>query len=208
MSVILDALHKARGDKGHAAAQPHEQTVARVVDAGLAPQNTFTTAPARSGGRGWLIAMGVACGLICLVALVGGAFFLLYDQMRRIETVAAKPAATVPAGADTSPATIAVPQTAALQPTAAMVTPAAVLQTPVPLAELPVQAPAAAAAVDPGFSLGSIVCENSDCIASLNGRSVRVGDTIKGYKVTKIESSSIALKNESTGAEKTLSLFD
>lgn len=206
MSVILDALHKARGDRRKPAAdQPHEQTVARVVDAGLAPQNAYAPDSPRPGGRTWLIAMGVICGLICLVALIGGAFFLLYDQMRRIETVATQPAQASPAIASPAPAAVQIP----VPP---IVTPAAVLQTPVPLTELPVQPPAASAAAattaEPDFNLGSIVCENNDCIASLNGRSVRVGETIKGYNVISIDSTGITLKSEAGGKEITLSLFD
>lgn len=205
MSVILDALHKARGDRRKPAAeQPHEQTVARVVDAGLAPQNTFAPGSPRSGGRGWIIAMGVIFGIICLIALIGGAFFLLYDQMRRIETVASQPSPATTANAGAAPTIIQMPA----PPVA---TPAPILQTPVPLTELPVQAPGVAAAsseAEPDFELGSIVCENNDCLASLNGRSVRVGETVKGYKVTKIDSTSVSLRSEKNGNEITLSLFD
>ena len=141
---------------------------------------------------------------VCLLTLIGGAFFLLYDQIRKLNA---------PASRDT---------TAVVSPVPA----AAVMATPVPLSELPVQTPApqlAPAVVAPtgsepangatqnaasSFKLGSIVCEADDCIANLNGRSVKVGDRVKNYDVTEITPSSITLQGSSPADTVTLSHYD
>lgn len=208
MSVILDALHKARGDRRDKQSEPHANTVARVLDAGAAmPPAVIAAEKASLRGRGWIAVVAVIFGTLCLIALIGGAFFLLYDQMRRIEARSAQGAvAAIPAANATTVAPV--PEVAQ-----------APLPTPLPLSELPIQPPAAvagsvsaasvaAAPAQPHFTLGSIVCEGTDCLASLNGRSMRVGEVIKGYKVMAIDPSTITIKSVSGNDEITLSLYD
>lgn len=213
MSVILDALHRARGDRrGHPAEPggPHDQAVARVLDATALP-GVMAGTPRPSRRREWLLAFGVITFFMVLFALAGGAFLLIYQQLVQIDksnlTRVTADNAAIPAG--TSPITLA-------QPAAGTVAPISpVVATPVPLSELPVETPvthsqanSVAAATRADFTLGSIVCENNDCIASLNGRSVRVGDTIKDYRIVSIESTSIKLQGMHGQGELALSLFD
>lgn len=223
MSVILDALHKARGDKGRGGkseSQPH--SVARVLDHGAAPGvvdfNGDRPMPRRRGRLGTSL---VTFGLLCLIALVGGGFYLLYEQVRRLEQKTVLQAVT-------EPATVPVQAESLLQTSPLDVAPPTTLPTPLPLSDLPVQPPAgtgAAAAAPaaeetaavsvqqpaverPQFKLGSIVCEAGLCVASLNGKSVRVGDEIRGYNVLEITETAVSLKSATGSDSITLSQFD
>lgn len=207
MSVILDALHKARGDKRKLESEPHAGTVAKVLDAGSAPvtpSSGIATQKSKSDGNEragmtWLVVTSVIFGGLCLLLLIGGAFFLLYNQIQRLEVRSSQASMEqvqpVMAGAEPLPA--------------------AVLPTPLPLSDLPIQPPSAsgaamnpgAAPVRPEFTLGSIVCENSDCLASLNGRTVRSGDEIQGYQVHEITPTTVLLKSVTGNDEVTLSLY-
>ena len=242
MSVILDALHKARGDKRDNQDEPQPNSVARVLDANVTPpHNPDLMAGSRrpSKSNNWFIAVVAMLGLFCLLTLVGGAFFLLY-RMQRLELqahakdeLAIKPQAdrllaSPPAGIATAPV--------AYRCRYRGIAGAAPLPTPLPLSELPVQPPIAGAgqagahnetppmaatgavgtksapvaaptAAPPQFKLGSIVCENKDCIASLNGRSVRVGDEIRNYRVTQITATGISLKSMAGDDVVSLSLY-
>lgn len=207
MSVILDALHKARGDKRKLDSEPHAGTVAKVLDAGAAPvtpSSGIATQKPKSdrserGVMAWLVVTSVIFGGLCLLLLIGGAFFLLYNQIQRLEVRSSQVSMeqVQPMMAGTEPL------------------PAAVLPTPLPLSDLPIQPPAAsgavtspgAAPVRPDFSLGSIVCENDDCLASLNNRTVRSGDEIQGYRVTEITPTMVLLKSVTGNDEVTLSLY-
>jgi hypothetical protein len=222
MSVILEALQKARSDRKIKAAT--ESATARVLEPQVNGPVMVTSASGRAGvegaragsGRTWVLAVAVIMSLVLLLCLIGGMFWLLYDQVRRVNTVATSPAST------TAVAPVVAGPTGAL--------PGAVpLPTPLPVQELPVEppAPAAAAAGDAAviveeakpaaaataspaaaeFVLGSIVCEAGDCLASLNGRSVRVGDVVKGWTVIEISTSALVLQNAS-GEQRSLSLFD
>lgn len=204
MSVILDALQKARTDRRKRQDETHPNSVARVLDPGVAPPPPVNVAAPQGGSRTWLIALPVVVAVICLLALIGGAFFLLYDQVRDLNS------------------TSAVTKTEADKPEPVSAAPvAAVMPTPVPLSELPVQTPAPAAvvpvapapAVAPAaapasIKLGSIVCEGDDCIANLNGRSVKVGDKVKNYTVTEITPSSVTLQGANVADSVTLSHYD
>lgn len=223
MSVILDALHKARSDRNRGRVEPsHEQTVARVLDAAAVDAvDSPVSAPRPSRRREWMLAFAVVMAVAILFALVAGAFLLIYQQLREIggsvgAAVEAPAPVHVTAGHN------------GLQHAAGLSAPVftEVLPPPVPVAELPVEPPvsvAAAASTDVAsgtganttplasredFSLGSIVCENNDCLASLNGRSVRVGDVMRGYEVMAIDSTSIRLKAANGEHEIALSLFD
>jgi len=207
MSVILDALHKARTDRRKNQSESNPNSVARVLE----PVVAMPEAPARSekrGGGGWMLALTILLVFVCLLVLAGGAFFLLYDQMRRLEPVATAQQPVQPPVANNGVAMPAVP--------------AAALATPLPLSELPVQtpspvsAPAAVVAVAPtaavnpadNFKLGSIVCEANDCIAHLNGRSVRVGDRLKNYQVIEITPTDLTLQGPAPNDVITLSHYD
>lgn len=211
MSVILDALHKARSDRSPAApadGAAHEQAVARVVDAATIATPPIPAVPAPSRMRQWLLPVAVIAALLAIFALVAAGLLLLYKEIRHSAAEITQRAAA-PAEASAPPA---------LAPSQQFVGVPVIMPTPMPLSELPVQAPPAspadtAAPATPAltaadFTLGSIVCENNDCLASLNGRSVRRGDTIKGYVVTEITPSGLKLKQAGGSTELTLSLFD
>ena len=210
MSVILDALHKARTDRRKNQSEPNSNSVARVLEPVVAAPEAPIRPEKQRGGSGWMLALTILLVFVCLLVLAGGAFFLLYDQMRRLEPAAT--AQTVPAS--NADASLALPQV-----------PAAALVTPLPLAELPVQTPvpsvvpatpavAPAAVVAPtvtpaeSMKLGSIVCEANDCIANLNGRSVRVGDRVRNYQVIEITPSAITLQGSTPTDVLTLSHYD
>ncbi len=48
-------------------------------------------------------------------------------------------------------------------------------------------------------ALNQVVCddENSKCVAFINGHRVAVGQSVSGYKVSKIEANSVTLKRDS-----------
>ncbi len=211
MSVILDALHKARADRrpGNTTG-PHEQAVAKVLDA-AAVDAAATPVVKRSSFHVWLLAFGIIMGLLVFFVLAAGAFVLIYQQLKEI------------GGSVTSAAVVSNnPPADSLQAASfAMAAPhAEALPTPIPLSDLPVQSPAAIAAppavaeaatpslTAADFTLGAIACENGDCIATLNGRTARRGDVFKGYEVVAIDEISVQLKAVNGTAELTLSLFD
>jgi len=212
MSVILDALHKARTDRRKNHSESNPNSVARVLEPVVAPPEAPLRPEKQRGGSGWMLALTILLIFVCVLVLAGGAFFLLYDQMRRLEPVATM-----------QPVQASEVNSAATMPAV----PAAALATPLPLSELPVQtpapviapveAPAAAVAVAPtaaavnpadSFKLGSIVCEENDCIANLNGRSVRVGDRVRNYQVIAITPSDITLQGSAPTDVITLSHYD
>lgn len=209
MSVILDALHKARGDKKKHQSETHPNSVAKVLEPAIAQVET------RQPGRNWLLTTILVLAGLCVLTVLGGAIFLLYDQIRKLETrteVAAAQAAQAPPPA---PAAQPAPQVHY-----------AILPPPVPLADLPVQTPAptasasamaavtdaapataAPATTNEEFNLGSIACEGSDCIANLNNRTVRVGDKVRGYEITAIEPTTLTMRHTASGKEMTLDLY-
>jgi len=224
MSVILDALQKARGDRKRNTAPAGDveavgNNVARVLDAGLhvaAPPPEAT--PRSAGARGgWVLPVLIGILGLLLVVMAGGAFFLLYQQLGKLD---GRPNAPVlNAGATAVPGVNGGAVMGADAAGAGVPAESAALPTPVPVSELPVQTPGVdnangGAAVQVSgakradFTLGSIVCEHQDCIASVNGRSVRVGDVVKGYRVIKIDATTVTIKNVSGSDELTLSLFD
>lgn len=208
MSVILDALHKARRDRSPAAptdGAAHEQAVARVVDAAAIPTPSIAAVPPQSSSRQWLLPVALILALVVVFALVGAGFLLIYNEIKQSAAQAGQRAS---ADAAAPPALAAGQQFVGVP---------VIMPTPMPLSELPVQEPAAkaesAAPASPAltaadFTLGSIVCENNDCLASLNGRSVRQGDTVKGYLVTEITPSGLRMKQVGGTNELVLSLFD
>lgn len=209
MSVILDALHKARSDRRHGNTGPHEQAVAKVLDAAAVDAAATPTAK-RSSFHVWLLAFGIIMGLLVFFALAAGAFVLIYQQLKEI----GGSVTTATAVSNNPPVHSPVD---AIQ--AVTIPPAEALPTPVPLSDLPVQSPVANApatatqAASPAltaadFTLGAIACENGDCIATLNGRTARVGDVFKGHEVIAINEISVQLKAVDGSSELTLSLFD
>ena len=237
MSVILDALQKARTDRRKNQVEPHPNSVARVLEPEVHGSADMVALPRR---KSWLVPVSLIFGLICLLALAGGAFFLLYDQVRQLNApakvttpgVANVPASAsaeavnaelaVAAGAVPTPSATPVPlQDLPVQPPAAVAGPAAVAApaggvsidvAPPGASSASASVPAAAPAASAALKLGSIVCEADDCIAHVNGRTVRVGDQIKNYTVTQITADSVTLQsaaaNGAAGEVVTLSLFD
>lgn len=232
MSVILDALHKARGDKRN----PQANNVARVLDAGVTSDAMLDVHSGRgktspAGRSGWIIGLAVVLGVVCLCLFAAGAFYLLYSQGKRLEEsriiengIHAKDGA---AATNQPPLMTPTDATASIEATRILETglPLPALPTPLPLSELPVQPPVTAAgsaganpfisegsssatAPAPTFKLGSIVCENEDCLASLNGRTVREGDEIRQYRVLRITAKEVTLKSITGNDVVTLSLFD
>ncbi len=235
MSVILDALQKARGDRHKNQVEPHPNSVARVLEPTVAGA---PEPPPRHAG-GWLLAVFIIIGSILLLALAGGAFYLLYDQVRRLQPQAAVTTAPIVPPAATDPGAIATPSLEA----ELAVSPGA-LPPPLPLSDLPIQPPAAASAGAPGagtelpvsgpavaapsttyapaqaapaapaataapqFKLGSIVCEDNVCMALINGRTVRQGDRVKDYVVTEITDKGVTLKSSSGSDEIHLDLYN
>lgn len=210
MSVILDALQKARGDKKDN--DSHKNATAKVLEPTTSARPFVIRE--KSGGR-TLLTVFLTAFVVLLIVAVGLVIFYLFNRLNVVEqqAKAAASPATVSADSAVQPAVAAVP------------TP---FPTPLPIQDLPVQPPpqsaplpttamvtdavpaSASAAVDAKkmFTLGSIVCENNDCLASINNQTVRVGDSVRGgYTVTDIHSSGLTL----TGPDKqqiTLSLFD
>lgn len=259
MSVILDALHKARSDKRNPQPETQPNSVARVLDAGAASEAMLDAHDGgaagrgrggRSGRGGWVVVLSVFFGLACLSALVGGAFFLLYYQGKRLEESRIVGTKTSEAGGSIAPVNTGIPvingtdalassEAAQILETGLALPTVPSLPTPLPLSDLPVQPPARAAAAAvtvevapqqpaaaivapavagtasapvvaaaPSFKLGSIVCDNNDCLASLNGRTIRVGDEIRQYRVLRITSKEVTLKSITGNDVVTLSLYD
>ncbi len=247
MSVILDALHKARGDKRGPQLEGRPENVARVLDAGVASEAMLDNHHGGSARRGrrsiWMVAVAVVFCAGCLLLVIAGAFFFLYMQGKRLEenrvvergdgvqgaaVVSNRPPVMASAGSNADIEAARVLEMGLALPSV----PA--LPTPLPLSDLPVQPPVPVAGVDPAaaagqmasnavqgtraaapvsanaaaFKLGSIVCENEDCLASLNGRTVREGDDIRQYRVLRITSKDVTLKSITGNELITLSLYD
>ena len=220
MSVILDALQKARADRRKNQAETHPNSVAKVLEPALNGPGENASIR-KANGKGWIVPVSIIFGVLCLLALAGGAFFMLYDQIRRMEKPVAPTQHAVQPNDSGQPVSTAQPLSTQASPVVAAPsnsTPAS-LSTPVPLADLPVQTPAppsdlpaAAAGAVPtpaGLKLGSIACEanEDDCIAHINGRIVKVGDRVKQFQVMKITADAVILRGNS-GDVVTLSLFD
>lgn len=234
MSVILDALQKARTDRRKNQDEPHPNSVARVLEPVVVPAAGATaTPPAR--GRQWLLPVLVILVVLLLAACAGVAYVLLFTQVQKLAASAPAPAGEIKqpalageaavAGATAGEATLPVAPPPGTSPAAINGQPAAAnvplvspaLPPPAPLSELPIQPPATAAAgaatagaaaAAPDFKLGSIVCEGVDCIAHLNSRTVRVGDQVRQYRVAQINNTSLVLQGPTPGDVITLSLYD
>jgi hypothetical protein len=206
MSVILDALHKARGDKSGGDNQ--SRTVARVVEAQRVSAD-LNAPPKLAPSRMW-IPLAIVFGAILMLVLVAGILYFLFVRLQQLDARDKM----IPA-----PAAVTIVATPAVAPAPAIVPP---LPTPLPLQDLPVAGKVATEPMvtfsDPGtakpavapeklFVLGSIVCENNDCLALINGHTAHVGDVMKGYKITAIGPSSVTLTSPS-GEAVNLSLFD
>lgn len=198
MSVILDALHKERNNdkSGPAGALPTRPATGQrgptlVRETPTRGRAENRAAPGSSGVLGVVTIMA----MLILLLVVGGLFFVLY----RIQ-----PNLLQPVGTEQSSGNVARNTTVPVD-----------LPPPVPIQQLvpqnvtaslpppPVAATAAVTevnepAVKP-LKLGSIVCENGDCLALLDGRTVRAGDAVQGYTVTEISPTAVTL--EKSGAQ-------
>jgi hypothetical protein len=156
--------------------------------------------------------VAIISGTFLMLILVVGILYFLYARLQQLDARDNKTPIA-------QPVVIATPMAASI-PAAA---PVPALPTPLPLQDLPVMGkvapesmvtlaePATAsktsASTEKLFSLGSIVCENNDCLALINGHTTRVGDVVKGFKVTAIGPSSVTMRSPS-GESLNLSLFD
>lgn len=192
MSVILDALQKARGDKKNK--EPQKNSTARVLE----PNITSRPMVVRDGGVGrTLLTVFLTAVIVVVLMTVCGVIYYLYNRLNDVE----QKAAVVQVGnvQQAAPAAIAPAVVQAVAPTP--------FPTPLPEADLPVEGirstavqtatvtDANPAVAKKEFTLGSIICENDDCLASINNQTVRTGDVVRGYKVIEINSTGVTLQN-------------
>lgn len=213
MSVILDALHKERnggtaeGGAQSRATEAPSKARGPVIVRDTSPRET--NAPARPLPQSnSVLGVVTVMAMLILLLVVAGLFFLIWRM---------QPNLLQPSNTEQSPGGISRPEPVALE-----------LPPPVPLQQtvtapgtLPLPPPPVAAVLPSGNSmvtdaaptnpdaapkpvaplkLGSIVCEAGDCLAHINGKTVRTGDTLQGgYKISEITPTAVTI--EKPGAE-------
>jgi len=205
MSVILEALRKARHDY-----EEPGYSGTRVVDV---PRPTPHLAPEPRRGSRLLLLMFLLSSFLLVALLAGGLTWWYFGPGGRslalgdMMSAATSPQRAVPPPGGHQLAAGAMLQPAAI-PAVAGVAPVD-LPPPVPITALPppvvtsqqaapaaAQAPAAPAAASPELKLGTILCDGADCSAIVNNRTVRVGDSIRGYRVAAITGSEVTLERK------------
>lgn len=214
MSVILDALHKARHENEEAS-----YSTSRAVD--VARPSYSLVKDQRSLWRSLLLVLiGGSCVAVALLFVGLGWWWFSSGEpgaalMKRFSLGRfVRPIATAP--------TLASTPSSALVPVD--------LPPPVPLSSLPVQTALVANQASPPalqqtaatagatliaqngsqpattsglvaeqptpfpFRLGTILCDEMDCSASLNGRTVRAGDTVREHKVISVTATEVTLQ--------------
>lgn len=212
MSTILDALHKARRERAHDAPVGSDR-----LDAVPGPPPRRRRAP-----MVWIVLLTVFATVAVLV-VTGGAFVLLHARLVGAPPVVAVPAGAPVAGnpattpATTPAATPAAPPSEgmAIVPTAATTElpvagpeDPALLPTPLPAAMLPADpAPAPPATPDAsatptsvrtqdGMTLGSILHDANDRLATINGVPLREGESYDDFTVLRITPNAVTVQRE------------
>lgn len=196
MSLILEALQKARRE--------------RVQDGDVSYGIIERPAPGpRRRGSRLLWLMAVVFGLMFIFVCAGALTILLVHSMRGGESLLARVSAMV-AGAEKSAVAAAAQEAKELPVELAGAAgsaepPPADLPAPVPISQLnPEQVDTLAPpyrsskAAKSGFVLGSIMWDEHDPIAVLNGITVREGRIYGDFKVLKIEPNGVVVQREGT----------
>lgn len=216
MSVILDALHKAR--------QEHEEgsySTSRAVD--VARPSYSLVKSQRSTLRAFLLFSVGSLGVVVALLTVGlgwwwfgmggrnSAITEMVWPGRFVQSIPAVPVVPTPSSAALVPVDLPPPvplsslpaqaKSGGSEPAAAALPgsagSAAAVATLIPQEKSQAATTSGVAAGEPApfaFRLGTILCDGTDCSASLNGRTVRAGDTVREHKVISVTATEVTLQ--------------